>query len=60
MTGRVVEVMPNVSGEITAIPVQANVLVKTGDVLFRSIRAVQYKVAQLEARWRARASRPKT
>ena len=50
VTGRVVEVMPNVSGQITAIPVQPNVLVKTGDVLFQIDPApFQYKVAQLEA-----------
>jgi multidrug resistance efflux pump len=29
VTGRVVEVTPNVSGQITAIPVKPNVLVKT-------------------------------
>jgi multidrug resistance efflux pump len=50
VTGRVVEVTPNVSGQITAIPVQPNVLVKTGDVLFQIDPApFQYKVAQLKA-----------
>jgi len=50
VTGRVVEVTPNVSGQIIAIPVEPNVLVKTGDVLFQIDPApFQYKVAQLEA-----------
>jgi multidrug resistance efflux pump len=50
VTGRVVEVTPNVSGQITAIPVKPNVLVKTGDVLFQIDPApFQYKVSQLEA-----------
>ncbi|MFL5240301.1 MAG: HlyD family secretion protein [Rhizomicrobium sp.] len=50
VTGRVVEVTPNVSGQITAIPVEPNVLVKSGDVLFQIDPApFQYKVAQLEA-----------
>ncbi len=33
--GRVVEVTPNVSGQITDVPVQSNKLVKAGDVLFK-------------------------
>jgi multidrug resistance efflux pump len=50
VTGRVVEVTPNVSGQITAIPVKPNVLVKTGDVLFQIDPApFQYKVSQLKA-----------
>jgi multidrug resistance efflux pump len=50
VTGRVVEVTPNVSGQITAIPVKTNVPVKAGDVLFRIEPApFEYKVAQLEA-----------
>src|SRR6266481_2173292 len=50
VTGRVVEVTPNVSGQITAIPVKPNVLVKTGDVLFQIDPApFTYKVSQLEA-----------
>jgi multidrug resistance efflux pump len=50
VTGRVVEVTPNVSGQITAIRVKPNVLVKTGDVLFQIDPApFQYKVSQLEA-----------
>jgi multidrug resistance efflux pump len=50
VTGRVVQVTPNVSGQIIAIPVEPNVLVRTGDVLFQ-IDPVpfQYKVAQLNA-----------
>src|SRR5260221_12962440 len=50
VTGRVVEVTPNVSGQITAIPVKPNVLVKTGDVLYQIDPApFQYKVSQLKA-----------
>lgn len=55
VTGRVVEVTPNVSGQITAIPV------KTGDVLFQIDPApFQYKVSQLKASLAAHASRPKS
>jgi multidrug resistance efflux pump len=47
---RVVEVAPNVSGQVTEIPVHTNVLVKTGTVLFKIDPApFQYKVDQLEA-----------
>ncbi len=35
VTGRVVEVTPNVTGQIIAIPVKTNVLVKVNDVLFQ-------------------------
>src|SRR6266436_2008450 len=50
VTGKVVEVTPNVTGQIIAIPVETNVLVKTGDVLFRIDPApFQFKVAQLQA-----------
>ena len=50
VAGRVVEVTPNVTGQIVAIPVKPNVPVKTGDVLFRIDPApFQYKVAQLKA-----------
>jgi multidrug resistance efflux pump len=50
VTGRVVEVTPNVTGQIVAIPVKPNVPVKTGDVLFQIDPApYQYKVAQLQA-----------
>jgi len=50
LTGRVVEVTPNVSGQITALPVKPNVPVKAGDVLFQIDPApFEYKVRQLEA-----------
>jgi multidrug resistance efflux pump len=50
VAGRVVEVTPNVTGQITAIPVKPNVPVKMGDVLFQIDPApFQYKVAQLQA-----------
>jgi multidrug resistance efflux pump len=50
VTGRVVEVTPNVTGQIVAIPVKPNVPVKMGDVLFQIDPApFQYKVAQLQA-----------
>jgi multidrug resistance efflux pump len=50
VAGRVVEVTPNVTGQIVAIPVKANVPVKAGDVLFQIDQApFKYKVAQLQA-----------
>jgi multidrug resistance efflux pump len=50
VAGRVVEVTPNVTGQIVAIPVKPNVLLKTGDVLFQIDPApFQYKVSQLQA-----------
>src|ERR1700704_5543596 len=50
VTGRVVEVTPNVTGQIVAIPVRTNVPVKKDDVLFQIDPApFQYKVAQLQA-----------
>ena len=50
VTGRVVEVTPNVTGQIIAIPVKPNVPVKAGDVLFQIDPApFQYKVTQLQA-----------
>ena len=50
VTGRVVEVTPNVTGQIVAIPVKPNVLVKANDVLFQIDPApFQYKVSQLQA-----------
>ena len=50
VAGRVVEVIPNVTGQIIAIPVKMNVPVKEGDVLFQIDSApFQYKVAQLKA-----------
>jgi multidrug resistance efflux pump len=45
-----VEVTPNVTGQIIAIPVKPNVPVKTNDVLFQIDPApFQYKVTQLQA-----------
>src|SRR5438445_1980942 len=50
VTGRVVEVTPNVTGQIIAIPVKPNVPVKADDVLFQIDPApFQYKVSQLQA-----------
>src|SRR5580704_10725413 len=50
VTGRVVEITPNVTGQIVAIPVKPNVPVKIADVLFQIDPApFQYKVAQLQA-----------
>ena len=50
IVSRVVEVTPNVSGQVTAIPVQPNVPVKAGAVLFQIERApYEYKVNQLRA-----------
>jgi len=50
VTGRVVEVTPNVTGQIVAIPVKPNVPVKTGDVLFQiDPTPFQYTVKQLQA-----------
>jgi multidrug resistance efflux pump len=50
VTGRVVEVTPNVTGQIVAIPVRPNVPVKKDDVLFEIDPApFRYKVTQLQA-----------
>jgi multidrug resistance efflux pump len=50
VAGRVIEVTPNVTGQVIAIPVKPNAPVKTGDVLFQIDPApFQYKVAQLRA-----------
>jgi multidrug resistance efflux pump len=50
VTGRVVEVTPNVTGQIISIPVKPNVPVKANDVLFQIDPApFQYKVTQLQA-----------
>src|SRR5258708_15072928 len=50
VTGHVVEVTPNVTGQIVAIPVKPNVPVKVNEVLFQIDPApFQYKVAQLQA-----------
>jgi multidrug resistance efflux pump len=47
---RVVEVTPNVSGEIVSIPVRTNVPITAGDILFKIDAApFEYKVSQLEA-----------
>jgi multidrug resistance efflux pump len=50
VTGRVVEVTPNVSGQVIAIPIKPNVLVSAGTKLFEIDPApFRYKVKQLEA-----------
>jgi multidrug resistance efflux pump len=50
VVSRVVEVTPNVSGQVVAIPVKPNVPVKAGSVLFQIDPApFQYKVRQLAA-----------
>jgi multidrug resistance efflux pump len=50
VVGRVVEVTPNISGTVTAIPVEPNTLVKSGTILFQ-IDPAPYaaKVNQLQA-----------
>jgi multidrug resistance efflux pump len=46
----VIEVTPNVTGQVIAIPVKPNVPVKSGDILFQLDPApFQYKVTQLQA-----------
>jgi multidrug resistance efflux pump len=50
VAGRVVEVIPNVAGQVIAIPVKPNVPVKAGDVLFQIDPApYRFKVTQGEA-----------
>jgi multidrug resistance efflux pump len=50
IVSRVVEVTPNVSGQVIAIPVQTNVPVKAGTVLFQIDPApFKFKVSQFEA-----------
>lgn len=50
VAGRVMEVTPNVTGQIVAIPVKANVRVKKDDILFQIDPApFQFKVNQLQA-----------
>jgi multidrug resistance efflux pump len=50
VVSRVIEVTPNVSGQVRAIPVKPNEPVKAGAVLFKIDPApFQYKVNQLEA-----------
>jgi multidrug resistance efflux pump len=54
--GRVVEVTPNVSGTVTSIPVETNVLVKAGTILFQidpapyDAKVKQLRAAVVEAR----------
>jgi multidrug resistance efflux pump len=50
IVSRVVEVTPNVSGQVIAIPVEPNAPVKAGAVLFQiDPKPFQFKVAQLDA-----------
>ena len=50
VVSRVIEVTPNVSGQVTAIPVKPNEPVKAGTVLFKiDPTPFQYKVNQLQA-----------
>jgi len=50
VVGRVVEVTPNVAGMVTSIPVEPNVLVKPGTILFQIDPApYEAKVKQLQA-----------
>jgi multidrug resistance efflux pump len=50
VAGRVVEVTPNVTGQVIAIPAKPNVPMKKGDVLFQIDPApFQYTVTQLQA-----------
>lgn len=50
VASRVVEVTPNVTGEVIAIPVKPNVPIKAGTILFQLDPApFRYKVEQLEA-----------
>ena len=50
VAGKVVEVTPNVTGQVVAIPVKPNVPVKTGDLLFQiDPTPFQYAVRQLQA-----------
>ena len=50
VAGRVVDVTPNVGGQVIAIPVETNVLVKAGTILFQIDPApYRFKVRQLAA-----------
>jgi multidrug resistance efflux pump len=50
VVGRVVEITPNVAGQVIEIDVGPNVLVKSGAILFKIERApYEYKVKQLQA-----------
>jgi multidrug resistance efflux pump len=59
VVGRVVEVTPNVAGTVTSIPVEPNVLVKAGMILFQidpapyDARVKQLRAAIAEARQKA-------
>ena len=59
VVGRVVEVTPNVAGTVISIPVQTNVFVKAGTILFQidpapyKAKVTQLKAAVAEARQRA-------
>jgi multidrug resistance efflux pump len=51
VAGRVVEVTPNVSGQVTQIPVRTNELMPAGTILFQiDPTPFAYKVKELEAR----------
>jgi multidrug resistance efflux pump len=61
VASRVVEVTPNVTGQIVSIPVRPNVPVKADDVLFQIDPApFQYKVSQLQASLAAASSRSRS
>jgi multidrug resistance efflux pump len=50
VAGRVVDVTPNIAGQVIAIPVETNVLMKAGSVLFQIDPApYRFKVRQLAA-----------
>jgi multidrug resistance efflux pump len=59
VVGRVVEVTPNVAGTVTSIPVEPNVLVKAGTILFQidpapyDAKVKQLRAAVAEARQKA-------
>jgi hypothetical protein len=60
VTGRVVEVTPNVTGQIVAIPVKPNVPVKANDVLFSNrpgAVSIQGRAVAGLARWRKATGR---
>ena len=59
VVSRVVDVTPNVSGQVTSIPVRSNVPVKAGTVLFEIDPApFQARVKQLEASLAHAQTRP--
>lgn len=59
VVGRVVEVTPNVAGTVTSMPVESNVRVKAGTILFQidpapyNVKVRQLQAAVAEARQRA-------